>query len=154
MEITGISSGFRGMNKAKTPLRRTIRGGRHYFFADPAIDKLLAMLVTLASEVWAGRERLAALESIGVKRGMLGVGEVDAHEFDEAEEAALAAQRKEFIDSLFRVIAENRTRTETPEVRRVSAVRKSVRPQRAARVSIKKARVSAKNALAKKRRAR
>ena len=48
------------MTHTRKPLRRTIRGGRPFFFADPAIDKILNMVVTLGSEVWALRERLAA----------------------------------------------------------------------------------------------
>lgn len=87
-------------------MRRTIRGGRPYFFGDPAIDKVLNMVVVLGSEVWTLRERLAALEAIQIRQGGLAAGEVDAHEFSAEDEAKLAAQRKEFIDSLFRILQE------------------------------------------------
>jgi hypothetical protein len=90
----------------RKPLPRTIRGGRPFFFADPAIDKVLNMVVTLGSEVWALRERLAALEGIQVRQGSLGLGEVDDYEFSADQEAALAAERKEFIDNLFRILQE------------------------------------------------
>ena len=90
----------------KKPLRRTIRGGRAFFFSDPAIDKVLNMVVTLGSEVWALRERLAALEAIQVGRGQLGGDEVDGYEFTPEQEARLAADRKEFIDNLFRILQE------------------------------------------------
>ncbi len=88
------------------PLRRTIRGGRAFFFADPAVDKVLNMVVTLAGEVWALRERLAAVEGIGVRQGSLAATEVDDYEFTPEQEERLGAQRKEFIESLFRVIEE------------------------------------------------
>lgn len=88
------------------PLRRTIRGGRAFFFSDPAVDKVLNMVVTLAGEVWALRERLAALEGIGVRQGSLAATEVDDYEFTPEQEERLGAQRKEFIESLFRVIEE------------------------------------------------
>jgi hypothetical protein len=91
---------------ARKPMRRTIRGGRPYFFDDPAIDKVLNMVVVLGSEVWTLRERLAALEAVQVRRGGLATGEVDAHEFSPEDEARLAGQRKEFIDSLFRILQE------------------------------------------------
>lgn len=91
---------------ARKPMRRTIRGGRPYFFADAAIDKVLNMVVVLGGEVWMLRERLAALEAIQAKRGALKPGEVDAYEFTAEEETALAAQRKEFIESLFRILEE------------------------------------------------
>jgi hypothetical protein len=88
------------------PLRRTIRGGRAFFFSDPAIDKVLNMVVTLAGEVWALRERLSAMEAIGVRQGSLSVSEVDDYEFTPEQDERLGAQRKEFIESLFRVIEE------------------------------------------------
>jgi hypothetical protein len=88
------------------PLRRTIRGGRAFFFSDPAIDKVLNMVVTLAGEVWALRERLSAMEAIGVRQGSLSATEVDDYEFTPEEDARLGAQRREFIESLFRVIEE------------------------------------------------
>jgi hypothetical protein len=91
---------------ARQPMRRTIRGGRSYFFADPAIDKVLNMVVVLGSEVWTLRERLAAMEALHVKRRQLKAGEIDAFEFDARDEERLAAERKEFIDSLFRVLQE------------------------------------------------
>jgi hypothetical protein len=56
--------------------------------------------------VWTLRERLAALEAIQVRQGSLAAGEVDAHDFSPEDEAHLAALRKEFIDSLFRVLQE------------------------------------------------
>ena len=90
----------------RRPMRRTIRGGRPYFFADPAIDKILNMVVVLGGEVWTLRERLAALEAIQVRQGSLAAGEVDAHDFSPEDETQLAALRKEFIDSLFRVLQE------------------------------------------------
>lgn len=94
------------MTNTRKPLRRTIRGGRPFFFADPAIDKILNMVVTLGSEVWALRERLAAVEAIQERQGSLAAGEVDAFEFSPAQEARLAADRKEFIENLFRVLQE------------------------------------------------
>ena len=90
---------------SREPMRRTIRGGRPYFFADPAIDKILNMVV-LGSEVWTLRERLAAFEAIQVRQGGLAAGEIDAFDFSPEQEAKLAGERKEFIDSLFRILQE------------------------------------------------
>jgi hypothetical protein len=90
----------------RKPLRRTIRGGRPMFFDDTAIDKVFNMVVTLAGEVWILRERLAAMEAVQVSSGSLKKGQIDAHEFDAADEATLAGQRKEFIDNLFRILEE------------------------------------------------
>ncbi len=94
---------------AKQPMRRTIRGGRPYFFADPAVDKVLNMVVTLASEVWALRERVLAMETIGAARGTFSPGEVDTFEFPAEVEQRLAGERKEFIENLFRILGEEVT---------------------------------------------
>ena len=91
----------------RKPLPRTIRGGRPFFFDDPAVDKVLNMVVTLASEVWALRERVAAMEGIGLRQGSLSPGEVDDYEFTPEQEARMSADRKEFIDNLFRVLQES-----------------------------------------------
>lgn len=102
-------------------MRRTIRGGRPYFFADPAIDKILNMVVVLASEVWTLRERLAAMEALQVRQGSLGAGEIDAFDFSPEDEARLAGDRKEFIDGLFRVLQEQVEEAKARVARRVFA---------------------------------
>lgn len=113
---------------ARRPMRRTIRGGRPYFFSDPAIDKILAMVVVLGSEVWTLRERLAALEAIQVRQGSLASGELDAHDFSPEDETRLAGERKEFIDSLFRVL---QVQIEEP---RTQAVKAKAKPKAKAKV--------------------
>ena len=107
---------------ARRPMRRTIRGGRPYFFSDPAIDKILAMVVVLGSEVWTLRERLAALEAIQVRQGSLASGELDAHDFSPEDETRLAGERKEFIDSLFRVLQVQVEEPKTRVANRTAAV--------------------------------
>jgi len=108
----------------RKPMRRTIRGGRPHFFADPAIDKVLNMVVVLASEVWTLRERLLAIEALQVQQGSLSAGEVDAFEFSADDDGNLAIQRKEFIDSLFRVLAE-----QVDEAERTVSVSRKISPK-------------------------
>lgn len=93
-------------DNARKPLRRTIRGGRPFFFSDPAIDKVLNMTITLASEVWALRERLGALEAVQVRQGSLSPTEIDDYEFTPEQEERMGAERREFIENLFRVLQE------------------------------------------------
>jgi hypothetical protein len=91
----------------RKPMRRTIRGGRPFFFSDPAIDKVLNMTVTLASEVWALRERLSALEGVQIRQGSLSVTDIDDYEFTPEQEQRLGEQRREFIENLFRILQES-----------------------------------------------
>lgn len=100
------SAAVKTEESSRQTMRRTIRGGRNYFFGDPAIDKVLNMVVVLGSEVWTLRERLAAMEAIQIKRRQLKSGEIDQFEFSAEDEARLASERKEFIDSLFRILQE------------------------------------------------
>lgn len=100
------SAAVKTEESSRQTMRRTIRGGRSYFFGDPAIDKVLNMVVVLGSEVWTLRERLAAMEAIQIKRRQLKSGEIDQFEFSAEDEARLASERKEFIDSLFRILQE------------------------------------------------
>jgi hypothetical protein len=100
------SAAVKTEESSRQTMRRTIRGGRSYFFDDPAIDKVLNMVVVLGSEVWTLRERLAAMEAIQIKRRQLKSDEIDQFEFSAEDEARLASERKEFIDSLFRILQE------------------------------------------------
>lgn len=87
-------------------LPRKVRGGRAFFFADPAVDKVLNMVVTLASEVWVLRERVAALEYVGERNRSWKLDDVDAYEFTPEQESRLAEVRTEFIGNLFRILEE------------------------------------------------
>ena len=70
------------------------------FFADPALDRLLAMVMTMAAELNVTRDRLATLEIL-----LEGGGPVTAKAMDEfvptPEQAArLDAARKQFSNEL------------------------------------------------------
>jgi hypothetical protein len=65
--------------------------GRPRFFSDPAIDRFIAALLNLASEVWVQEERLLALEA-----------RARPHEPAKAPEAVL----KSFIDRVFAPLRE------------------------------------------------
>lgn len=124
------------MSDDRKPLPRSIRGGRPFFFADPATDKVLNMVVTLASEVWALRERLAAVEGAQVRRSALAAGEVDGYEFSAAEESRLGADRREFIENLFRILQEqvDSATSRSPSARDKAAARPGVFGARVAAV--------------------
>ena len=67
-------------------------------------DRFADLIVTLASEVWALRERVAALEAIGIRQGSLSGGELDAYEFSPDEAERLASERRDFMENLFRAL--------------------------------------------------
>jgi hypothetical protein len=134
------------MTKQKTtrtrrkPLPRASQSTRPFFFDDPAADKVLNMVITLGGEVWALRERLAAFEAVQIRQGSLSDAEIDEYEFAPEQETRLAADRKEFIDNLFRALQEPvegdaQARKRAPRARaraRVPATSRR-RPRKAAR---------------------
>jgi hypothetical protein len=64
-------------------------------------DRIVDIVVTLASEVWSLRERIAALEAIGIRQGSLSGGELDAYEFSPDEATRFAGERRDFMENLF-----------------------------------------------------
>lgn len=110
------------MKRARSGAQVREPRSRRLYFSDSAADKLLAMLLTLSSEVWSMRERLAAWEAIALRKGMLLDKELDAYEFTTDEQTALAEQRREFVASLFRMLEEPSTKT--PRRRRSGSKRK------------------------------
>lgn len=119
---------------------RKVRGGRAFFFADPAVDKVLNMVVTLASEVWVLRERLSALELVGERNRAWKVDDVNAYEFTSEQEARLAEVRTEFIGNLFRILEEPSANAAAKKPRAKSsksaskvAPRRHAKPTRAAK---------------------
>lgn len=66
------------------------------FFADPALDRAMGVVMALATEVYVLRERLAALEAKLAESGALAAGTLDAEPSAEAL-AAAAADRTAFV---------------------------------------------------------
>jgi hypothetical protein len=82
---------------ALPPLPRRAKGARPRFHDEPAIDRLIAIVVALASEVSVLADRLATLEQLS------GVGHaaVDAHALDMAERARREARREALVARVF-----------------------------------------------------
>lgn len=85
---------------------RRASGERPYFFDDPAIDQLYAMFLALAGELAVAWDRIDALERLLVARGVLAAGEVRGFVPDEVAAGERAAQRRDMIERLFRVLVQ------------------------------------------------
>ena len=85
------------MDAAGERLSRRIKGGRKYFFQDPATDALLASLLKLMAEHWVVRERLTSLETLIQDKGLLTREEIEAFEPDAEQAGAWAAANAEMI---------------------------------------------------------
>ena len=70
------------------------------FFKDPAIDRLLAMVMTLAAELHVTKDRLATLEMTLEKSGVLSPGGLDTFVPTPEEATRLNAQREAYVSFL------------------------------------------------------
>ncbi len=88
----------------RVKLPRTAKGQRPYFFDDPAVDKLLSMLMGLAGEVSVMRDRMDTVERLAEEKGVFGQADIEAYEPIPAVLAARAERREEFLNEITRII--------------------------------------------------
>ena len=88
----------------KTRLKDLTRGRQPRFFDVQGVDELVSITMGLAQELWAVKERLAAVEALG--EGGISAAAVEAYEFSAEERAALDRERREFIDRIYFVLRE------------------------------------------------
>lgn len=89
---------------ASNKLPRKAKGERPYFFEDPAVDKLLAMLMALAGEVSVMRDRLDTIERLAQERGLFTPQDIEAYKPPDEVLAARTARREEFLNEITRII--------------------------------------------------
>ena len=83
---------------------RTAKGKKPQYFSDPAIDKLLSIVISMAGELSVTRERLDTVERLLEEKKILTSSEIDHYQPPESVEAIRAGQRAQFIETLLRVI--------------------------------------------------
>lgn len=88
----------------KARLKDLTRGKQPRFFDVQGVDELVSITMGLAQELWAVKERLAAVEALGEVG--ISTAAVEAYEFSEEERAALDRERREFIDRIYFVLRE------------------------------------------------
>jgi hypothetical protein len=89
---------------APAPVPRAPKGVKPQVFSDPAIDKLLAMVIQLTAELSVTRDRLDALERLTVKAGVLAPDALETLQLSAAEEDDRHAARQALITRVLRVI--------------------------------------------------
>jgi hypothetical protein len=67
------------------------------FFNDPAIDRLMGMVMALAAEVYILRDRTQALEEILTQNGLLRPNAIEELEPTPERRAEMSAERDAFI---------------------------------------------------------
>ncbi|MEO0996984.1 MAG: hypothetical protein AAFX58_05665 [Pseudomonadota bacterium] len=92
------------MTDASQTLPRTARGERPQYFQDPATDRLLAIVMTLAGELSVTRARLDALERVLATGGTIDREAVANYAPDAAAAAARDADREAYVRRIMRAV--------------------------------------------------
>jgi len=97
------------MNDSK--IARVAKGKRPIYFADPATDKLMSMLLTVVGELSVCRDRIDSLERLLQQKDIVAQGEVDSFTPDADAIGARDAARAEYISRVMRVVTRELQRT-------------------------------------------
>lgn len=82
---------------------------RPQYFDDPAIDKLAAVVVELAAQVWVMKDRQRILEGMLEKQGSVSRDAIDHYQPTPEEQEEIRKERDEFISRLFKEITSDLT---------------------------------------------
>ena len=96
------------MEDGKIPRpRKAVGPDRPSYFDSRDIDRVMAILLALVSEVAAMRERIDTHEQLGEQGQLPAAGAVERYRADTAVEESREVWRDAFIKRLFRVITED-----------------------------------------------
>lgn len=87
-----------------TPLPRTARGKRPAFHENASIDRLVAIVLALTSEVSVLRDRLDTVELLGRQAGWLGEGAVDGFVPDQPTRERREAAREAYLGRVLHIL--------------------------------------------------
>lgn len=96
----------------RVTLQKKARGERPQYFADPAIDKTLAITLALAGEVAVLRDRIDTIERLAEAGTAPTRAAVDAYKPDATVRAERDAWRDSYLDTVLRIIHQEREELE------------------------------------------
>ena len=99
-------------------MAKEAKGKKPTFFADPPVDKVLAMTMALAGEVSVLRERLDTVEQLLDAKGYVSRRDIEAYRPDTQTVEERERWRAEYLDRILRVVREEQeasARGETPD---------------------------------------
>ena len=97
---------------------RTAQGRRPYFFDDPNVDKLLAMIMALAGEVSVLRERLDTHERLAAGKSWPSETNVESYDAPDQIVEIREQLRAEFVARVLRVVGADIERMSSAEAER------------------------------------
>ncbi len=83
------------------------KGKRPEYFADPAIDRMLSILMAVVGEVSVLKERLDTVERLLEKNGSISRADIDAFKPDRDEAYERALMTKEYVARVMRGVQQD-----------------------------------------------
>ena len=99
-------------------ISRTAKGQRPQNFSDPAIEKVLGIALSLASEVSVLRDRLDTIERLIENQGVFPRSAIERYEPSREEKAERAARRVEYLDRVLQAAHRELDESQTGRVAR------------------------------------
>jgi hypothetical protein len=91
------------------------KGKRPYFFEDPAVERVLAMLMVVTQELAVTRERLDTVERLLEQHGALKRAEVESYEPDPTAATERAEWSRAYIARVLRIVQQEMEAMNLPE---------------------------------------
>jgi hypothetical protein len=83
------------------------RGRRPRFVADPVVDRMMSVTLSLVAELAVARERIDTLERVLERRGLLSRDEVERYAPDEAAARERGQLHEQYLMQVFRVLLQD-----------------------------------------------
>lgn len=90
--------------ETRTRLLRTAKGKRPQYFSDPAIDKLLAITVSVIGELAVLRDRLDTAERLIEQHDLFNRDEIEQFKPSTEQQQERDAWREQYLDRVFRIV--------------------------------------------------
>lgn len=91
------------------------KGGRPYFFENPAVERVLNITMAVAGEVAVLRERMDSIERLLEAKGVLSREAIDAYVPDDTAAAQRQQWHAEYIARILRIVQQELEAMAQPE---------------------------------------
>jgi hypothetical protein len=91
------------------------KGKRPYFFDDPAVERVLAMLMAVTQELAVTRERLDTIERLLEAKGAIARADIDAYVPEPAAATERAEWSRAYIARVLRIVQQEMEAMARPE---------------------------------------
>lgn len=91
------------------------KGGRPYFFDDPAVERVLNITMAVAGEVAVMRERMDSIERLLEQKGILSQVEIDTYTPNREVAEQRQAWHQEYIARVLRIVQQELEALRDPE---------------------------------------